>query len=116
MKYKKVTRLEDDYAHRERIVEWCPKESGISKRVYPADCEYNHQTRADTISPQTHVKLAQPWVRKKLLGWRKEKYPQGIPEWWTADEDTSLGEKSEYNLENNGKIMFKPQVPLWDFQ
>ena len=98
---------------RERITEWCLKESGISKRFYPADREYSHQTRAD--SPQTHVKLAQPLIRKKLLD-SKERYPQGIPEWWTADEDTSLGEKSEYNLENNGKIMFKPQVPLWDFQ
>ena len=84
LKYKKVTRLEDEYVQRERerITEWCLKESGISKRFYPADREYSHQTRAD--SPQTHVKLAQPWIRKKLLD-SKERYPQGIPEWWTDE-------------------------------
>ena len=86
VKYKKVTNLEDEYMHRERIIEWCLREAGVSKRFWPADREYSHQVKADSISPQSHVKLAQPWIRKRLLDWQKEKFPKGIPEWWTSDE------------------------------
>lgn len=114
VKYKKVTNLEDEYAHRERIIEWCLREAGVSKRYWPADREYSHQVRADSISPQTHVKLAQPWVRKKLLEWQKEKYPKGIPEWWNSDETQALGEKSEMNTQSNGTLLFTPQIPIWD--
>lgn len=66
MKYKKVTRLEDEYTHRERIIEWCLKEAGISSRFWPAQREYSHQVKADHISPQTHLKLSQPWIRKNF--------------------------------------------------
>ena len=92
----------------------CLKEAGISKRFWPAESEYSHQIKADTISPQTHIKLSQPWLRKKLLERQKEKYPQGMPEWWSAKEAQTLGEKSEDNTDNNGKILFKPQIPVWD--
>ena len=78
IKYKKVTNIDDEYAHRKRIVEWCLREAGVSKRYWPADREHSHQVKADSISPQTRVKLAQPWIRKKLLEWQKEKFP---PEW-----------------------------------
>ena len=113
-KYKAITRIEDEYQHRERFIEWCMKEAGISKRFWPSEREYNHQVRADAISPQTHIKLAQPWLRKKLLDWQKEKYPSGIPEWWSTEATQNLGEKSEFNTSNNGKILFKPQIPIWD--
>ena len=59
-KYKNITRVEDEYHHRERIIKWCMKEAGISKRFWPAEREYSHQVKADTIFPQTHVKLSQP--------------------------------------------------------
>lgn len=114
MKYKKVTRLEDEYTHRERIIEWCLKEAGISSRFWPAQREYSHQVKADHISPQTHLKLSQPWIRKKLLEWQKDKYPKGIPEWWTPEEAQTLGEKSELNSSSNGMLFFKPQIPIWD--
>lgn len=114
MKYKKVTRLEDEYTHRERIIEWCLKEAGISSRFWPAQREYSHQVKADHISAQTHLKLSQPWIRKKLLEWQKDKYPKGIPEWWTPEEAQTLGEKSELNSSSNGMLLFKPQIPIWD--
>ena len=114
MKYKKVTRLEDEYTHRERIIEWCLKEAGISSRFWPAQREYSHQVKADHISAQTHLKLSQPWIRKKLLAWQKDKYPKGIPEWWTPEEAQTLGEKSELNSSSNGMLFFKPQIPIWD--
>ena len=114
VKYKKVTNLEDEYMHRERIIEWCLSEAGVSKRFWPADREYSHQVKADSISPQSHVKLAQPWIRKRLLDWQKEKFPKGIPEWWTSDETQALGEKSEMNTQSNGTLIFKPQIPIWD--
>ena len=76
--------------------------------------EYSHQVKADHISPQTHLKLSQPWIRKKLLEWQKDKYPKGIPEWWTPEEAQTLGEKSELNPSSNGMLFFKPQIPIWD--
>jgi hypothetical protein len=114
VKYKKITREEDEYEHREKIIEWCLKEAGISKRFWPAEREYSHQIRPGQISPQTHVKLAQPWLRKKLMDWQKEKFPKGIPEWWTTEENQTLGERSELNNESNGTLFFKPQIPIWD--
>ena len=113
-KYKKITRIEDEYHHRERIIEWRMKEAGIRKRFWPAERECCHQGKADTISPQTHVKLSQPWVRKKLLDWQREKFPTGIPKWWTPEEMQTLDEKSDTNTKTNGTILFKPQIPLWD--
>ena len=113
-RYEAITRIEDEYQHRERFIEWCVKEAGTSKRFWPSEREYSHQVRADAISPQTHIKLAQPWLRKKLLDWQKEKYPSGVPEWWSTEATQNLGEKSEINTSNNGKILFKPQIPIWD--
>ena len=85
-----------------------------SEQSILAHLQYSHQVKGDSISPQTHVKLAQPWIRKKLLEWQKEKFPKGIPEWWTSDETQAFGEKSEMNTPSNGTLIFKPQIPIWD--
>ena len=114
VKYKKVTRVEDEYTRRERIIERCLKEAGISSRFWPAQREYSHQVKADHISPQTHIKLSQPWIRKKVLEWQKSKYPKGIPEWWAPEEAQTLGEKSDLNSSSNGMLLFKPQIQIWD--
>ena len=60
------------------------------------------------------MKFSQSWLHKKLLEWHKEKYPKGIPEWWSQEATQNLCEKSEMNSANNGKILFKPQTPVWD--
>ena len=81
-------RLEDRHAYRERerdrerIIEWCLKEAGISKRLWPGE--------RDFISPQSHINPAQQRVRKKLLEWQKEKYQDGIPEWSSQEEEQTL--------------------------
>ena len=102
------------YEHCERTIEWCFKEAGISKRFWPAERECSHQIRPDQISRQTHVQLAQPWLKKKLMDWQKENFPNGIPERWTTEENQTLGERLELSNESNGTLIFKPQIPIWD--
>ena len=45
VKYEKITREEDEYEHRERIIGWSLKEAGISKRFWPAESKENNPTR-----------------------------------------------------------------------
>ena len=92
-KYQGMTRIEDVYQRRERFIEWCMKEAGISNRFWLSE-RVLHQVRAGTISPQTHVKFSQSWLCNKLLEWQKEKYPKGIPEWWSQEATQNLCESS----------------------
>ena len=69
------------------IIEWCMKEAG----------ENGHQ--ADTRPPQTGRAVA-----SKRYTCKREV---------SLEAAQNLGEKSEINTSNNGKALFKPQIPIW---
>ena len=110
MKYKKVTRLEDEYTHRERIIEWCLKEAGISSRFWPAQREYSHQVKADHISPQT-PEVITAVDQEKTFRVAKRQIPERNPRVVDPRRSTDFGRKIGIELEQQRHVVLQATDP-----